>query len=159
MLQVKQDEKKTTNQARKKHLLIISCSMKKKQLMESPAIEVYDGPYYKILRKERKESLDIFIISAKYGLIHPETKISYYERKMTTEEADRNRSSNDEVIFSKISNLNYDQILVVLGKTYRKSIDIEKLKRISKNVLISEGPIGIKLHDLKHWLHELPENE
>ncbi len=62
-------------------LLILSCSKKKvKNPTLLPAIERYDGPSYKVLRKimccsNYNNSLDIAIISAKYGMLRPnETK-------------------------------------------------------------------------------------
>ena len=60
-------------------LLIIGCSKRKRQLQEAPAIEVYDGPYYRMLRKAKLEAVDISILSAKYGLIDYKTKISPYD--------------------------------------------------------------------------------
>jgi hypothetical protein len=35
----------------KKYLLILSCSKTKKNINGAPAIELYDGMYYRVLRK------------------------------------------------------------------------------------------------------------
>ena len=59
----------------KNYLLIISCSQRKVETSEPlPALERYDGPTYRTLRKAMHEgripkNLDVLIISAKYGLI------------------------------------------------------------------------------------------
>lgn len=57
--------------ANKKYLLILSCSKTKKNIDRTPAIELYDGMYYKVLKKNypTNANLDILILSAKYGLI------------------------------------------------------------------------------------------
>ncbi|MCP4539438.1 MAG: hypothetical protein GY832_20060 [Chloroflexi bacterium] len=49
--------------------LILSCSQKKR-LEPGPAYLVYDGPYYRILRKHGPPwPVDVYVLSAKYGLI------------------------------------------------------------------------------------------
>ena len=59
----------------RKYLLIISCSDRKIQTLGClPAFELYDGSFYRILRKAIREgyfpnNLDILIISPKYGLL------------------------------------------------------------------------------------------
>ena len=77
-------------------LLIISCSQRKIQTDKAlPAIERYDGPTYRCLRKFREAQTDkafpnnlrILIISAKYGLIMPETEVRNYDMKMTAARA------------------------------------------------------------------------
>ena len=77
------------------NLLIISCSQRKIEFPEPlAAINRYDGPAYRTLRKlEREgrfpENLDIVIISAKYGLLHYEQLIENYDQRMTPERASR----------------------------------------------------------------------
>ena len=57
------------------YLLILGCSDKKiENFSQTPALEVYDGPNYRVLRKFLRENgwppgLMIKIISAKYGII------------------------------------------------------------------------------------------
>ena len=65
-------------QAFRRKLLIVSCSKTKRKLKNAPAMEVYDGPVYKILRKNLKQNLDILIISAKYGLIKQDGILLWY---------------------------------------------------------------------------------
>ena len=50
-------------------LLIMSCSKTKKHLENVPAIELYDGQAYRVMRKRSPENLEILIISAQYGII------------------------------------------------------------------------------------------
>jgi hypothetical protein len=53
-----------------------------------PALERYDGIFFRILRKARREgtwpdNLDVLIISAKYGLLELDTAIEKYDLRMT----------------------------------------------------------------------------
>ena len=68
-------------------LLIMMGSKSKRKLQNSPAIDVYNGTRYMMLRKRRPDDLRILIVSAKYGLIEPDTEISWYDKIMTREKA------------------------------------------------------------------------
>jgi cytoplasmic iron level regulating protein YaaA (DUF328/UPF0246 family) len=62
-------------------LLILACSARKRLDRSAlPAIERYDGVNFRILKKLQREhafphDLDVLILSAKYGLLSPETPI------------------------------------------------------------------------------------
>jgi cytoplasmic iron level regulating protein YaaA (DUF328/UPF0246 family) len=70
-------------------LLILACSARKRLDRSAlPAIERYDGVNFRILKKLQREhafphDLDVLILSAKYGLLRPETPIEAYNLKMT----------------------------------------------------------------------------
>ena len=76
-------------------LRIVACSQRKRRdsgLL--PAIERYDGLYFRVLRKARREgywpaNLDVLIVSAKYGLLELHTAIENYDLRMTPEQAMR----------------------------------------------------------------------
>ena len=73
-----------------KYLLLTSCSKRKRQLNNKPAIEVYDGPLFKAIRKHFDTTLpqvDIYILSSKYGLISSDTLINPYDQEMTPDQA------------------------------------------------------------------------
>jgi hypothetical protein len=69
------------------HLLILACSEKKKMNRPfSPAIHLYDGVNYRVLRKILLKNgwspgLQIKILSAKYGLIDATTLIEPYDSR------------------------------------------------------------------------------
>jgi len=54
-----------------------------------------------------------------------------------------------------LTNNEYDEIFVNLGKTYM--VALEKSKNILNkfNVYYAKGPIGVRLHQLKSWLNEV----
>ena len=138
-----------------KKLLLISCSATKKNLINKPALQVYDGPSYKILRKYNPPNLDILILSAKYGLIDADQKISTYEQKMT-ESIAKHMQAYTTVKLTEILNTNeYNEIHVNLGKTYIMAIDFENPMFKDFNIYFNNGPIGVRLHNLKTWLNSL----
>ena len=67
-----------------KYLLILSCSNKKDGADGTMrAFDRYTGGNFDVLKKAKREgyfppNLDILILSAKYGLITPDTLIEYY---------------------------------------------------------------------------------
>lgn len=66
-----------------RQLLILSCTKRKRQdpgLL--PAVDRYDEPSFRLLRRFREHGLelpDVFVLSARYGLIHYEKPIPDYE--------------------------------------------------------------------------------
>ena len=72
-----------------RRLLILSCSQRKHTSQNPlPAIERYNGPLFFVLRRfirecSRKASeLDVYILSAAYGLIPEDFLIPLYDQKM-----------------------------------------------------------------------------
>ena len=139
-------------QSSRRRLLIVSCSKTKQKLENAPALEVYNGPVYKILRKNLMPNLDILIISAKYGLIKQDQLISYYDLQMTENIAESFRSELTANLSKIIINNSYREIFIELGKTYQKSIDFKKLEFNNQNLILDTGTIGRRLHNLKKWL-------
>ncbi len=140
------------NKTTARKLLIISCSKTKRKLKQGPALEVYDGPLYKILRKYSREDLDVLILSAKYGLIESTKIISPYDTKMTLRLAKEIKVESTYNLLKFIKHNNYYEIFVELGKIYKEGIDFEDLKQKGINFKFDEGTIGIRMHNLKNWL-------
>jgi len=145
--------KEVKNQG-KKYLLILSCSKRKKRISNAYAINLYDGPFYRIVRKNKPENLDILILSAKYGLIRYDEEISYYDQIMTIERA---KELVDDV--SKLKRMlkmnHYEQIFINIGKTYALAIEKSKPMFNKYNVYWANGQIGERLHQLKNWLESI----
>jgi len=137
------------NQKRK--LLILSCSNKKREGLYK-AIELYDGPAYRIIRNYLKyqNNIDIKILSAKYGLIDPDLVIPTYNQKMTKEKVLEYVEKYKDMI--KDLERKYDDIFVYGGRYYRMVI-MEVAK--SNKIKYSEGAIGKQLSQLKRWLYDM----
>ena len=140
-----------------KYLLILSCSKRKRDVATAPAGELYNGPFYQILRRHRHPNLDILILSARYGLIPASKRISTYDQEMTDRRAQELAKSLPGQLNRAIAQCQYEQILVNLGGTYMQSFSAchDTLDRC--NTLYVTGPIGRRLHQLKDWLIQIEE--
>ena len=90
-------EKKTTLN----HLLILACSdTKRTDIGEAPALDIYNGPNFRVLRKYLNEKgwppgFVIKIISAKHGIIDATKIIKPYNLRLNKERA---REKNSHVL-------------------------------------------------------------
>src|SRR5215211_4455445 len=78
----------TGDGVRTDRMLILACSRRKRPEEDLlPAVERYDGPAFRVLRRFLRESPskapDILILSAEHGLIPHDLPIAAYDRKMT----------------------------------------------------------------------------
>lgn len=69
----------------KPQVLVVACSKAKKEQL-APAIEMYDGPVFRSLRKWQP-NIDVLVLSAKYGAIPAHQVIETYDLKMTEDTA------------------------------------------------------------------------
>lgn len=96
-----------------KNALIVSCSETKINHVRS-ASNVYDGPIFRILRK-RKPPVDLFVLSAKYGLIPAWFIIEPYDLRI------ENKTWNDVDLqqqWAKYNLKEYDRIYLLMGQDY-----------------------------------------
>ncbi len=143
----------------KRKLLLIACSNRKlrtKGLL--PAIERYDGVTYRVIRKAQREgyfpkSVDIKILSAKFGLIDADTPIPHYDRRMDKERAKELLPQVKRQLTRFFRRAKYSEIFINLGKDYLLATgniaDIAGQKTIVKYAL---GGIGTKAQTMKTWL-------
>lgn len=145
-----------------RHLLILACSQRKRLDTESlPAIERYDGPTFRLLRrflrKQPSAPLEIYILSAKFGLIPSDYLIPNYDQRMTKT---RSRQLQPEVIakFENILNAkSYQQLCICLGRDYFLALDkYDMLIKSGLAVRIATGSLGKKLATLHDWLYGKP---
>ena len=136
----------------KKKLLVISCSKTKRRLENRPALEVYDGPYYRILRKNDLTNIDVLIISAQYGLINSRSLISAYDRRMTKEFANEISSTISKNLTIRLNSDEYEEAFFELGSLYMYAAGINPNEFEKIRIIVDKGPIGIRLHNLKSWL-------
>ena len=141
------------------YLLIVACSAKKKQVPGClPAIELYDGVNFRVLRKFLDEhgwpaGLCIKVLSAKYGLIDVTDLIETYDQRFKANDATRNRSG----VLRKLRSVGQPKsIFVNLGKDYLPAIEgIERLFP-GRKIIYAEGGIGMKMQAMRKWLWQLP---
>lgn len=138
---------------KRRHLIILPCSKEKRQLDNVKAINLYNGPFYKIIRKFNLDNIDLLIMSAKYGLIDSNHLISYYDMKMTTERAKEIAEETQLRLNDVLVNSNYEEILINLGKTYMVALEYSRSLLEAHNTCWIDGRIGERIHKLKNWLN------
>lgn len=136
-------------------LLIQSCSKRKRENMDAlSALERYDGYFFRILRKAKREQLwpqdmELVILSAEHGIIHANDTVQYYDRKMTKTRANK---LNEEVLLelkSLVNDHDIQRILVNVGSIYRVALDgLEEVVEPPVQWIEGDG-IGAKGHQLK----------
>ena len=139
-------------------LLLISCSERKVLTPEPlPAIDRYDGPTYRTLRKMRREGdlpagLEILIISAKYGLLPSDAPIEDYNRRMTPLRASQLRPIIQEELQSWMDRTQggYDQVFINLGKDYMRTL--QGFHWGLTTTFCASGGIGQRVSQMKTWL-------
>ena len=144
---------------RKRRLLILSCSQRKYSLHEPlPAIDRYNGPLFFVLRRFLRECprqarlLDVYILSAAYGLIPGDFPTVLYDRKMKISRTIE-LQSQITTVFSGIRLDNYISICFVLGKIYLKALEgLQDQVPADTGSIVAYGPMGKKQTQLKKWL-------
>lgn len=142
-----------------RRLLLVSCSGRKNPVTGSvPAWHLYDGVAYRVLKRALRaadwpEDLDVVILSAKYGLIEPDTAIDTYDEIMTPARAERMQHVVHDKLVRLIDSRAYRQLLVFAGQDYLCALRLSPfwLPR-GVNVEIASGGIGNKLHRLRLWI-------
>ena len=140
-------------------MLILACSQRKRRdkgLL--PAVERYDGPAFRVLRRFLRESSsrvpDVLILSAEHGLIPHDLPIADYDRKMTPTRARELRPR----IFADLERLIAPraslETLICAGKQYLPALQADDASPLSKaSVRTCDGALGRKLAELHDWLH------
>jgi hypothetical protein len=147
-----------------RRLLILSCSQRKRPdpgLL--PAIERYDGPAFRVLRKFFRErplemqSLDVYILSAEFGLFSAHQPIPNYDRRMTPERADDLRRQALTTLEGILKKAQYEKLFISVGKDYLQALaGYELLTPADLKTTLFTGTQGRKLATLRDWLYGSP---
>jgi Queuine tRNA-ribosyltransferase len=130
-------------------LVVLGCSATKFDVEGTvPAVHLYDGPMYRVLRTHLRSyrwptDLSVSVLSAKYGLIGGLAPIGNYERRMTPQRALQLREKVTSTL--KEISARHKNLHVILGKDYLQAINAPALGN-KVSIDYAEGPIGMKLH-------------
>ncbi|MDD2211707.1 MAG: tRNA-guanine transglycosylase DpdA [Clostridia bacterium] len=139
-----------------KQLLVLGCSQTKRQTTGLlPAIERYDGSYYRVLRRYLRErqwpdNLSVAILSARYGLIGGFADIEDYDERMNQQKALEWAPKCQAIL--KAWSMEHSQIHFSLGKDYLPAVEPAINGGLQSETEVFEGPIGMKLHQIKNLL-------
>lgn len=150
--------------ASNRRLLILSCAQKK---CSYPGLQIalnrYDGPMFRILRKFLREcpskakTLDVFILSAKFGLISARRSIPNYNCRMTSLRASRLKNQVLTKLQSVLTNRHYKELLVNVGKDYFQALaGYEQVIPSDLKVKVSITTRSRRQAELYDWLHGSP---
>jgi hypothetical protein len=135
-------------------LLIQGCSKSKNGTKKAvPAIDLYSGYFFKIIKKAMREDefderIDIWILSAEHGLIEDATEIQHYDRRMDSDRAAQLAPKVTTFLQDKDAEM-YDKIVVNVGNDYLDALSgLETLDDTEIHHIQGEG-IGVKGHKLK----------
>jgi hypothetical protein len=134
-------------------ILILGCSQKK-SLHPGLAVDVYDGPIFRTLRKRRREikvPLEIWIISARHGIIRASERIEPYDRQvpqaLDLRLADLVSRQLDQMLPSEIG-----RVLVLAPRRYLGYIPAEPLSSRCSAFETFSGRSGKSQSRLLSWL-------
>lgn len=142
-----------------RQLVILGCSSVKVETDgDLPAISLYDGPWYQVLRSYLRThhwpaSLSVAVLSAKYGLIGGIAPIANYDQRMTRDRALELKPSVARSLDAFCAG--HRHVDLILGKDYLHSIDLDAPRLSELQVKIAPGPIGEKLSRLRSLLYDL----
>lgn len=111
-------------------LLILSCSSRKCSAPDSlRALERYDGPAYRVLNKflrahpSEAQSLDVYILSAEFGLIPASKPIPNYDRRMTPQQVNELQQPTLSKLKQILHSKQYKELFISLGKDYLRVLN------------------------------------
>lgn len=139
-------------------LLVQSCSNRKRESRSPlPAVERYDGYFFRIVKKAidegaLREDIDIVILSAKFGLLDIEDDIPMYDRKMTSQRAEELREDVVSSLVTRVQTDEYDTLVVNMAKEYEQAIAGVNSQLEIGVKRISGGGIGEKGREFKHLI-------
>lgn len=145
-----------------RRLLVLSCSRRKRSdpgLL--PAIERYDGPPFRVLRRYLRQQPadppDVYILSAEFGLMHGDRPIPYYDRLMTPQRARELRPVVVETLRSlssqrRQSTESSQSVYLNLSQIYFLALSDEIAVDLGRLQPTGVAPPGVRLTRLRDWL-------
>lgn len=138
-----------------KRLLILGCADRKRESDGPlPALDRYDGPSYRVLRKflrdyQWPEDMSVAVLSAQHGLFGVLKGIEDYNKRMDPATARAQASECSRILRKWASS--HRSVHVSLGKDYMPAVQ-PGLEMLELEQEVFDGPIGQKLHQLKTFL-------
>jgi uncharacterized protein DUF6884 len=139
-------------------LVILGCTQRKKRTSRLlPAIDRYDGPAFRVLRKhardEPKQSPDACILSGRFGLISGDFLIPRYDRDIGRDVSTALRTLIDKQLKQILDKIQPARLFVSVGSRYWPLIEEPLAREIPMAKLaVASGGIGGRASQLAHWL-------
>jgi hypothetical protein len=140
--------------------LILSCSKTKlNDPKPLPAVQRYDGPPFRVYRLFLKngssllKNVDLYVLSAQYGLIAGDTPVDDYDQRMTSTRA---VEINPQVLrqMTTILQRDYSDIFILLSKVYLYALNGYETLNSQATIRVTRSAEGKRLRELRHWLYQ-----
>jgi hypothetical protein len=138
--------------------LFLACSRRKTSETGSiPAIDRYDGPCFRVLRRYLRfvpdTQLKMWVLSSEHGLIEHDTDVSPYDRLMTLDRADELRLDVLTTFLKARQMYPFSEAFVSLGSAYTAAMS-DCWSSLPDDVLLhfATGSIGGRASRLRAWL-------
>jgi hypothetical protein len=139
-------------------LLILGCSERKLRLPESPipALLRYDGPFFRVLKRTLNLNyleLEIYILSARFGLIAAEHRIPMYDERLNSRRKNDILPKVTASVEALVQVTKSSSALICMGRQYLELLHPSlPLIAAALPVTITPGGMGEKLTRLSEWL-------
>jgi hypothetical protein len=141
-----------------KRLLVMACSSRK--LPDTgvlPALRRYDGVAFRVVKRLQRLSqfprtVDVLILSAKYGLITADRPIPDYDLRMSPALARAQAQENCTTLRKVVESRPYDDVFISVGRVYLQALEPFEAWRSGCHITVNRGKIGCQLRGLKSWL-------
>ena len=136
-------------------LLILGCSgLKRDSAGLLPALDRYDGPAYRVLRKFLREhhwptNVSVGVLSAEHGLFGIFKHIANYDKRMDRQTA-KAKAGQCSTVLTKWADT-HATIDIAVGQDYLPAIQ-PALEQITITPTVFDGAIGEKLTQVKNFL-------
>ena len=140
------------------NLLVLGCSRAKvRRIGELPAIQLYDGPTFRMVRNLFFDGLhldvDLAIFSGKHGLIMPSVRLQYYNKRLEDSSVSNPLVSTAiHDLASEVRKKKYKEVFLSMGSDYAMALCGFPRVGSRVRVLLPSGPIGKRLAQTKRWL-------
>lgn len=139
-------------------LLLLACSARKRlDAMPLPALERYDGPAFRVVRRYLAHSGDaalcVRILSARFGLVAAETPLPPYDERLTPARGEALRSAVHGALAIILASQKWQSCFIYGGHAYyalMASCFTTDAAAIPHER--AEGPPGVRLANLRAWL-------
>lgn len=144
-----------------RRLLVLSCTRRKRPNVGSlPALERYDGPTFRVLRRYLATAPVgppvSYVMSAEHGLIDAEHPVACYERAMTSERADQLRESVLRGLTEAIDRIRPTSVMILMGQRYARALTGVDRSPVLMTAQLVGGSIGRQVAVLHDWLYGAP---
>jgi hypothetical protein len=139
-------------------LVILGCGQRKRQTSHLlPAIDRYDGPVFRVLRKHAREvpenATGTCILSARFGLIPGTLPIPPYDHLLTHNDCSALRTRVDTQLKRTFQEIQPQRVFVSVGLRYWSLLEGPLTREVHRaNLVVANGGIGGRASQLAHWL-------